>query len=118
MLIAHSLAPQFILRYLDEKKIKISELFLVTPTPNHLGVEELKDFFKGTFDAKRIQGLVKKITIFGSNNDPYLPLSAFDQWTKDLDAEFVLVPDREHINQKSFPEIQPLIDKAAKKLFA
>ena len=116
LVIAHSLAPQFVLRYLDEKNISIGELILVAPTPNDLGLKELTDFFKKDFDAEKIKKLVKKIKIFGSNNDPYLPLSAFEQWTKDLNAEFILVPSREHINQKSFPEIQPLIDEAAKNL--
>ncbi len=40
------------------------------------------------------------------------------KWTRDLEAKLVLVPDRQHLNQKTFPEIQPLIDKAAKKFFA
>ncbi len=105
ILIGHSLGGGFMLKYLSENDIQIDKLILVAPTIKDYDVLELKDFYTKTFDYDKIKQSAQKIAIFASDNDQYIPLKDFQFLAQQLDAELILLPQRDHLMDPNFPEL-------------
>ncbi|HEY5714645.1 MAG TPA: alpha/beta hydrolase [Candidatus Gracilibacteria bacterium] len=105
--IGHSLGAGFWFRYLLEKPEEpknqrtgklLKHLILVAPTPDDCGISEIQNFFDSEVDHPKIKSLVDRITIFGSNNDPYIPEIKFRILAEQLGAEFILIPQSQHLS--------------------
>jgi uncharacterized protein len=104
-LIGHSQGGIFLAKYLSENKFpkKIAGLFLVAAP--HIDTREIGDFALG----ESLSGVVEQcgnIHLFQSQDDPVVPFGEVERYKKEFPAaEMHLFKDREHFNQKDFPEI-------------
>jgi hypothetical protein len=102
ILIGHSIACSFVLNILEKQKAKAA--FLVAGWVGSLGDPAFDDinrtFFK-EFDWTAIRNNCPRITLYGSDNDPYVPLEKERQLAKNLGIELKLVKGAGHFNKKA-----------------
>ena len=103
-IIAHSIAPVFVSKFLVENNINISKLISVCGFNNYLGINEEYDtvnksmYFDNLQDVKRY---VKEIICFYSDNDPYVNLEAEKEFANTITDKSILLPKAGHINSES-----------------
>ena len=75
-IIAHSIAPVFVCKYLIEKKIKVKKLIFVCGFNNYLGINEEYDSVNEPMYLDNLEDIKKycnDIVCYYSDNDPYVP---------------------------------------------
>lgn len=103
-IIAHSIAPVFVCKFLVENKVRIKKLISVCGFNNYLGINEDYDavnksmFFKNLDEVK---GFSKEIVCFYSDNDPYVKFEAEKDFADRIATEQVLLHNAGHINAES-----------------
>lgn len=102
--LGHSLGCPFGLRYLTSRKKKIAHFVLVAAPFTDLGWQELQDMFQN-FPPKGAKETAKKFTIFGSDNDPYIPVEHFHRYGELLGTRATILPRHEHLWQSTLPEL-------------
>lgn len=112
-LVGHSLWCQLVLKFVEKNNISNSNIVLVASTyPNlaeQLGKEilwdsydDIKKYYDTIIDFEKINKLNNKITIFLSDNDPYINMqNAKDYYSKLKNLEFVEFENKGHFNKKS-----------------
>ncbi len=105
-IIAHSIAPIFVCKFLCENKIKVKKLIFVCGFNNYFGINDDYDTVNKTmyFDnLSNIKNYADDIICFYSDNDPYVSFEA-----EKIFADTVASPDRQilisgagHINAES-----------------
>ncbi len=115
ILIGHSSGAVAILRYLEENKGKLAILVGVYYTDLEDEHEKKSGYFDEVWKWDTIKSNTKKIVIFASKDDPYIPISEA-QYIKDkLDAEYHEFNDEGHfgsdVNKTEFPEIVTAVQK-------
>ena len=115
-IIAHSIAPIFVCKFLTQNKIKVKKLIFVCGFNNYLGLNEEYDNVNETmyFDnLEDIKNYSKEIICFYSNNDPYVKYEVEKDFVNKISTEEILIPNAGHINAESgydtFEEILPYI---------
>ncbi|PID70349.1 leucine--tRNA ligase [bacterium DOLZORAL124_38_8] len=116
VLIGHSLGGGFLQRFLSEESVKIDQLILVAPTANDCGITEIANFFSEDFDYEKIKQSANNITIIASDNDEYIPLHDFETLAEKLEANLVLLPNRGHLMDPNFPELEATITHIARSV--
>jgi len=107
IMIGHSLGGIFLVKYLSENDYpkKIKATFLVAAPYNTESQHPLADFNI----EKDLSGLIKQggsIFIYHSRDDEVVPFSNCERYKKELPgATLRIFEDRQHFNQKDFPEI-------------
>ena len=112
VLIGHSLGAAFILNYLEKTSKKIKAAVLVAGFHKLLGIEydEINKIFVGKqFNWEKIKNSCNKFFVFASDNDEYIPFEITEELTKNLNAEFIMVPDGGHLNKKAGYDTFPLL---------
>lgn len=103
-IIAHSIGPVFISKFLVENKIKVNKLIFVCGFNNYLGINEEYDsvnksmYFDNLCDVKKY---VKKIICFYSDNDPYVKYSVEKSFADTIADKQIVLKGAGHINAES-----------------
>ena len=103
-IIAHSIAPIFISKFLVENKVKVKKLIFVCGFNNYLGINEEYDevnksmYFDNLEDVKKY---AEEIVCFYSNDDPYVKYEAEKEFADKVGAEQILLKGAGHINSES-----------------
>jgi len=119
ILIGHSSGAVATLRYLEENKAQLAILVGVCYTD--LGDEDEKKsgYYDEPWEWGEIKNNAKKIVIFASKNDPYIPISEARYIKDKLDAEYHEYNDEGHfgsdVNKTEFPEIITVVKKFIKR---
>ena len=103
-IIAHSIAPVFISKFLVENKIKVKKLIFVCGFNNYLGINEEYDNVNRTmyFDnLEDIKNYAEEIICFYSDNDPYVKYEVEKDFAEKVSTIQILIPNAGHINSES-----------------
>ena len=103
-IIAHSIAPVFVCKFLVENKLKVKKLILVCGFNNYLEINEEYDTVNKTMYFDHLEDVKKyanEIICFYSNNDPYVKYEVEKEFADTIATEQVLIPNAEHINSES-----------------
>lgn len=111
ILIGHSIGPALILKTLERNIAKAA--FLIAPVSTLLEIKEIdkinKTFIENGFDFEKIKNNCKNFFVYGSDDDPYVPLDSEKTLAKDLDARFSIVKNGKHLNSDAgftkFPQL-------------
>jgi len=104
ILVGHSLGGAFLLRLLERIQKPVLASFLVAPVPGPLKNEFdplMETFSHHPFDIDRIRKNCPRFFVYHADNDPYIPLENVQQLSKNLKAEFRLMPGGGHLNAKA-----------------
>lgn len=102
ILVGHSLGVTFILRFLERTDIRVDSCFLVAGAIEPMGNDFdplVANFFKDPYDWKTIRSRSNFFSVFHANNDPYIPLTQAQKITRELHADFHLIPGGGHLNE-------------------
>ncbi len=103
-IIAHSIAPVFVSKFLVENKIKVKKCIFVCGFNNYLGIDKDYDavnesmYFDNISDVKNYS---KEIICFYSDNDPYVKYEAEKEFADAVATEQIVMPGAGHINAES-----------------
>lgn len=103
-IIAHSIAPVFVSKFLTENKVKVNKLIFVCGFNNYLGINEEYDavnesmYFNNLQDVKQY---ANEIICFYSDNDPYVKYEIEKEFADTIATQAILMPGAGHINLES-----------------
>ena len=103
-IIAHSIAPIFVSKFLVENKILVKKLIFVCGFNNYLGINEEYDavnnsmYFDNLSDVKQY---AKDIICYYSDNDPYVEFEVEKQFAHTIATEKYVINGAGHINAES-----------------
>ena len=103
-IIAHSIAPIFVSKFLTENNIKVNKLIFVCGFNNYLGINEEYDavnktmYFNNLHDVKQF---ANEIICFYSDNDPYVKYDVEKEFADTIATEQICIPNAGHINSES-----------------
>lgn len=103
-IIAHSIAPVFVSKFLVENRVKVRKIIFVCGFNNYFGINEEYDtvnktmYFDNLVDVKQY---ANEIICFYSNNDPYVKYEVEKEFADTIATEQVLIPNAGHINSES-----------------
>lgn len=103
-IIAHSIAPVFVSKFLTENKVKVKKLIFVCGFNNYLGIDKDYDavnesmYFDNLQDVKQY---ANEIICFYSDNDPYVKYEAEKEFADTVATEQILIPKAGHINAET-----------------
>lgn len=103
-IIAHSIAPVFICKFLIENKVRVKKLILVCGFNNYLGINEEYDAVNKSMYSDNLEDIkkyAKEIICFYSDNDPYVKYEAEREFADKVATEHVFIKDGGHINSES-----------------
>lgn len=103
-IIAHSIAPVFISKFLVENKVKIKKLIFVCGFNNYLGINEEYDAVNNSMYFDNLEDVKKyadSIICFYSDNDPYVKYEVEKDFADKIATEQILIPNAGHINSES-----------------
>lgn len=116
-IIAHSIAPVFVAKFLIENKIKIKKLISVCGFNNYLGIDEEYDAVNESmylYNLEDVKQYAEEIICFYSDNDPYVKYEVEKEFADTIATEHVFMKNAGHINRESgydtFEEIVPYLD--------
>ncbi|MCT4552131.1 MAG: alpha/beta hydrolase [Alphaproteobacteria bacterium] len=103
VLIGHSLGANYLLHILDmERKVKIKKAIFVSVFNSELGNEEYDNLnrpFIKDFNWENIKNNTNEITIYHSDDDPFIPLSEAEGIYSKLGGKFKLIKNGGHLNK-------------------
>jgi len=103
ILVGHSIGAAFILRILERNRAKAA--YLISGFLGALDNEDVDTinatFFEKPFDWDEIKSNCKKIVMFSSDNDPYVPVKKRDELAERLGIKPVIVKGAGHFNAKA-----------------
>ena len=103
-IIAHSIAPVCVCKFLVENRVKIKKLISVCGFNNYFGINEEYDavnesmYFDNLVDVK---SFAQEIICFYSDNDPYVKYEKEKEFADMISTEQVLLKGAGHINAES-----------------
>ena len=103
-IIAHSIAPVFVSKFLVENKIKVNKLIFVCGFNNYLGINEEYDAVNNSmyFDnLEDIKQYANAIICFYSDNDPYVKYEVEKKFADAISTEQIVLKGAGHINAES-----------------
>ena len=112
-IIAHSIAPIFVSKFMVENNIKVKKLIFVCGFNNYLGINEEYDAVNKSmfFDnLKYVKELAKEIICFYSDNDPYVKYEKEKVFADTIATKQILLTGAGHINSESgFDKFEEII---------
>ncbi len=101
--IGRSIAPIFIIKYLQSNNLKIKTLISISGFNGFINIPDYDYVNKSFFldEVKDIENFIKNRICFYSKNDPYVPFYLLDMFTQNLNAEKILIEDGGHFNEDS-----------------
>eukprot|EP01027_Heterolobosea_sp_BB2_P013605 GEZU01019608.1.p1 GENE.GEZU01019608.1~~GEZU01019608.1.p1 ORF type:complete len:190 (-),score=77.44 GEZU01019608.1:56-583(-) len=106
IIIGHSSGAEAAMRLLETNKVK--GCILVSPCHTDLGLasERISGYYSAPWQWEAIASHADFITIFGSENDPFIPVSEMEHVHKNLtNSEFVRYKNKGHFMTEEFPEL-------------
>ena len=103
-IIAHSIAPVFVCKYLIEKKIKVKKLIFVCGFNNYLGINEEYDSVNEPMYLDNLEDIKKycnDIVCYYSDNDPYVPFKFEKEFADNIANNQYIIKNWWHINSES-----------------
>lgn len=103
-IIAHSIAPIFVCKFLVQNKLRVKKIICVCGFNNYLGISEDYDkvnesmFFDNLQDVKKY---AEEIVCFYSDNDPYVKYDVEKDFADKIATEQVFLHNAGHINAES-----------------
>lgn len=104
IIIAHSIAPIFVCKYLIANKVKVKKLIFVCGFNNYLGID--KDFdsvnepmFIDNYDA--VKDYCSDIVCYYSDNDPYVKYDVEKSFADKLTDKQIIIKNGGHINSET-----------------
>lgn len=100
-IIAHSLAPAFILDYLIKNKKSVKNLYLIAPFYGLIDTEEFDKVNKTFFmypDLSEAKSYFKKAHCFFSDNDPYVPQKMSTEFSTQIGGNNIIIEGGKHLN--------------------
>lgn len=104
IIIAHSIAPVFVCKYLIIRKQKVAKLVFVCGFNNFLGIDKDFDAVNQpmfTNDLGKIKEYCDGITCFYSDNDPYVPLEIEKDFADTITNKQIIIHNGGHLNAES-----------------
>ena len=104
IIIAHSIAPVFVCKYLINNKIKVKKLIFVCGFNNYLGInEEFDTVNKPMFidNLSDIKNYCNDIVCYYSDNDPYVKFEVEKDFADTISNRQYIVKNAGHINSES-----------------
>lgn len=104
VIIAHSIGPVFVSKFLVMNKVKVKKLIFVCGFNNYLGLNEEYDFvnesmyFDNLADVKKYSN---EIICFYSDDDPYVKYEVEKEFADSIATTQVVVKNGGHINSES-----------------
>ena len=102
-IIAHSIAPVFISKFLILNKVKVKKLIFVCGFNNYFGINEEYDNVNGSMYFDNLQDVkqyANEIICFYSDNDPYVKYEVEKEFADTVATEQILMPNAGHINKE------------------
>ena len=103
-IIAHSIAPVFVSKFIIENKIKVKKLIFVCGFNNYLGINDEYDNVNGSMyldNLEEIKQYAKEIICFYSDNDPYVKYEVEKEFADTVSTEQIVLEGAGHINSES-----------------
>ncbi len=103
-IIAHSIGPIFIVKYLLEHKIKVKKLIFVCGFNNYIIGNEEYDFVNKSMycdNIGEIKDYAKDIICFYTDNDPYVSYEAEKDFADKISTESIVLNGAGHINSET-----------------
>lgn len=102
-IIAHSIAPVFICKYLIKRKIKVKKLIFVCGFNNYSGIDSEYDAVNEPMfldNLKEVKNYCDDIICFYSNNDPYVKFEVEKDFADTISNEQHIINGGGHINSE------------------
>lgn len=103
-IIAHSIAPVFVSKFLTQNKIKVKKLIFICGFNNYLGINEEYDAVNESMyldNLEEIKEYANEIICFYSDNDPYVKYEVEKDFANKVATEQIILPGAGHINSES-----------------
>ena len=103
-IIAHSIAPIFICKYLITNKIKVRKLIFVCGFNNYFGINRDFDTVNGPMyidNYTDIKNYCDNIICYYSDNDPYVKYEVEKEFASSISNKEYVIKDGGHINSES-----------------
>lgn len=114
-IIAHSIAPVFVCKYLINNKVKVKKLIFVCGFNNYLGID--KDFDSVnesmyTDNLEEIKEYCKDIVCYYSDNDPYVKYEVEKDFADTIANKQYIINNGGHLNKESgYTEFKELLQE-------
>ncbi|MDD2376491.1 MAG: alpha/beta hydrolase [Clostridia bacterium] len=103
-IIAHSIAPVFVCKFLIENKIKVNKLIFVCGFNNYFGMNEEYDTVNNSMYLDCIEDIkqyANDITCFYSDDDPYVSYEVEKDFANKVSTNQILIKNAGHINSEN-----------------
>ena len=102
IVVGHSLGVAFLLRILEKYPVRVAFFVAsVTPRLENKFSWQMKTFVEKEPDWDKIKSNCRNFFVYGSDNDPYIPLPKSEELAKNLDSELIIIKNAGHFNEKS-----------------
>lgn len=104
VIIAHSIAPVFVCKFLIEYKVKVKKLLFVCGFNQYLGFNEEFDAVNHSMyleNLEEVKQYANEIICFYSDNDPYVNFEVEKDFADKIATEQVVIPKGGHMNSES-----------------
>lgn len=104
IIIAHSIAPIFICKYLITRKIKVKKLIFVCGFNNYLGIDKDFDSVNESMYIDNLEEIKKycdNIICYYSNNDPYVKYEVEKDFADTVSNKQYVINNGGHLNAES-----------------
>ena len=103
-IIAHSIAPVFVCKYIIKKKIRVKKLIFVCGFNNYLGIDPEYDAVNKPMFVDKLEDVknyCSNIICFYSDNDPYVKFEVEKDFADTIANEQHVIKGGGHINSES-----------------
>ncbi len=104
VIIAHSIAPIFVCKYLITKKMRVNKLIFVCGFNNYLGIDKDFDAVNGPMFIDNFEDVKKycdDIVCYYSDNDPYVKFEVEKEFADKLTDKQYVIKNGGHLNAES-----------------
>ena len=104
IVIAHSIAPAFVCKYLISKKINVKKLIFVCGFNNYFGINDDFDSVNGGMYLDNLSDIKKycsDIVCYYSDNDPYVKYEVEKEFADSVSNRSFVISGGGHINAES-----------------
>ena len=104
IIVAHSIAPIFVCKYLITNKIKVKKLIFVCGSNNYLGIDPDFDAVNGPMfidNYTDIKLYCNEIVCYYSDNDPYVKFEVEKAFSDAIADKQVIIKNGGHLNEES-----------------
>ncbi|MBR5418632.1 alpha/beta hydrolase [Candidatus Saccharibacteria bacterium] len=113
-IIAHSIGPVFVCKYLITKKIKVKKLIFVCGFNNYLGIDADYDAVNGPMFLDNLADIKKycdDIVCFYSDDDPYVSYDAEKAFADTIATQQICIKGAGHINaERGYTEFKEILE--------